>query len=331
MPIQDAAASAGMGLILGAFNDQRQLNQQRALNEQQYAIDNRMAEANYQRQIRMWNETNYGAQVEQMKKAGLNPALMYSKGGPGGALGNPAGAVNAKGAPIGGMEIMNMMMNKAQMELIKAQTNKTNVEANKLGGVDTTKTVEETNLIRQNIKNAQSQKEYTEAMTAWQQLETKFATQSYGNRQRQIEYQLDETIQKIRQIGLQNDFTEQTWDAAATEIEQRAIGATLQNELLKVQKLATEKGIEVSNAEIQKIGADIAQGWTKIRQEQYKLGQQDITLKQNELQLLYNEMKTKFEISHPGLWNVIGGSLETTIKQTVEGIQEKLKRLIPKL
>jgi hypothetical protein len=29
----------------------------------------------------MWNKTNYGAQVEHMKNAGLNPALMYKGSG----------------------------------------------------------------------------------------------------------------------------------------------------------------------------------------------------------------------------------------------------------
>ena len=33
----------------------------------------------------MWKDTNYAAQVEEMKKAGLSVGLMYGKGGAGGA------------------------------------------------------------------------------------------------------------------------------------------------------------------------------------------------------------------------------------------------------
>ena len=42
-------------------------------------------QADYSQQLAldMWNATNYESQVEHMKAAGLNPALLYSKGGAG--------------------------------------------------------------------------------------------------------------------------------------------------------------------------------------------------------------------------------------------------------
>ena len=54
-------------------------------------------QADYSQQLAldMWNATNYESQVEHMKAAGLNPALLYSKGGAGGST---AGAGTA--APV---------------------------------------------------------------------------------------------------------------------------------------------------------------------------------------------------------------------------------------
>ena len=50
-------------------------------------------------QLEMWEKTNYPAQVAQMRKAGLNPALMYGQAGAGGQLGGtaPSGGEGASG------------------------------------------------------------------------------------------------------------------------------------------------------------------------------------------------------------------------------------------
>ena len=40
---------------------------------------------NQEQQFDLWNKTNYEAQVEHIKKAGLSPALMYGGSGAGGA------------------------------------------------------------------------------------------------------------------------------------------------------------------------------------------------------------------------------------------------------
>lgn len=162
MGLQDTLINTGMGLLLEGHNDRRQLRQQGKLNEQQYDIDNRMAEANYERQMRMWNATNYSAQMQQLGDAGLNPALMYKGQGAGGITGNPQGSVSgAAKAPAGGMEIMNMMATRAQIDLIKAQTEKTKAET---GNVPLTgKNIEATTAsIYQGIENQKAVQRLTE-------------------------------------------------------------------------------------------------------------------------------------------------------------------------
>ena len=118
-------ATAGLGIgtsIVGGIADQifGEFNQARALRGQKKALK-QQNDAAYE----MWEKTNYSAQKEQMKKAGLNPALMYGMSGGGGVTTGPSSAT-ADGQP-GGTNIGMGIQAMAQLELLKAQ--KENIEA----------------------------------------------------------------------------------------------------------------------------------------------------------------------------------------------------------
>lgn len=128
------AAGAGMGLLLQGQQDRRQLSQQQKLQQIEIKGQKEMTEYNYNKQLQLWKDTNYQAQIEQLKKAGLNPALIYGMGGGGGQTANiESGHVATSQAPTGGQEIQSMMgmglaLQQAQIENIKAQTEKTKAE-----------------------------------------------------------------------------------------------------------------------------------------------------------------------------------------------------------
>lgn len=122
-------AGQGLGLLFGKSQDRRQLRQQEKLQALQMKGMKEMSDYQQQQQYDMWNKTNYGAQVEHLKKAGLNAGLLYGTSGGGGSTVGSASGAGVTGAAAGdpnagiGMGIQTA----AQIGLMNAQ--KENIEA----------------------------------------------------------------------------------------------------------------------------------------------------------------------------------------------------------
>lgn len=141
--VAGSALGGIMGLAFGGIENRRQLEQQEKLNDLAFGQHMKFTDYSIKKQMEMWEATNYKAQMEQLAIAGLNPALMYDGSGAGGSLqastgggGTPQASRGTEGIAGMGMGLQLGMMN-AQKELIEAQTKKTEVEATKIGGVDT--------------------------------------------------------------------------------------------------------------------------------------------------------------------------------------------------
>ena len=131
-----ALVGGGLGLMSGlAAGDPaiNQIRQQQRLNELQIAGNEELANYSQNLQKDMWNYTNYENQIKHLKAAGLNPALMYAKGGVGGQTGSAnAGQVagshassEAEREAIGiqrNAQMLQTAMNITQMQNIKADT-----------------------------------------------------------------------------------------------------------------------------------------------------------------------------------------------------------------
>lgn len=187
----------------------------------------------------MWEATNYKAQVEQMEKAGLSVAGMYSSGrGGGGATASQGSGASGAVAPAGGGEIgmaLQMQLLQAQKQNIEANTNKTNVEAAKIGGIDTEE-------VENRIKNLQEGIENTKAATALtrtQERLTHIATQIQGDTiedaRDQVRYQANKLIAEVEQISRANEMNEATKKDLIKTVKAQMLGAFLQNALTKAQ------------------------------------------------------------------------------------------------
>ncbi|AXH73778.1 MAG: DNA pilot protein [Microviridae sp.] len=135
-----SVVGAGLGMALNKWNQNQQLKQEGRL--QQQAMQGQMAMTDYNtaKQLEMWKQTGAVGQMEQLKKAGLNPGLIYGMGGAGGqSAGITPGQISqGHAAPPGGevgMGIERMLqasLMKAQIDNINADTaNKTGDAANK--------------------------------------------------------------------------------------------------------------------------------------------------------------------------------------------------------
>lgn len=125
--IANTAGGAILGMALGDYNDQRQYAQQAKLQQLQIQGAKNLGDYNYRKQLEMWNATNLEAQMAHAKAAGLNPALLYAKGGATGQLGATGGMPQGATAPQGGREVMDVTNQMMQLQLLKAQ--KENIEA----------------------------------------------------------------------------------------------------------------------------------------------------------------------------------------------------------
>ena len=137
-PVVGAIGGEILGQFGNAINAGRQYRQTKKMQQMQIDGNKEMGEFNRKQSMRMWQDTNYGAQREQMEKAGINVGLMYGMGGGGGVTaqtpagqvsgGQPAQQSNGQGA---GMGIQSAIM-QAQAENLKADTNKKEEEAKEI-------------------------------------------------------------------------------------------------------------------------------------------------------------------------------------------------------
>jgi hypothetical protein len=98
----------GMGLLGmagGSQSARTQFNRQKELMALQQRNQQDLNIQGHQLQMDIWNKTNYGAQVDHMRDAGLNPALMYGSAGQGGQTGSQTGGA----ASMGNVQQMQMM------------------------------------------------------------------------------------------------------------------------------------------------------------------------------------------------------------------------------
>lgn len=173
------AAEGALGLVLGGINDQRQIKQQQRLQELQIAGQKEMTDYSYAKQLQMWKDTNYSAQMEQLIKAGLNPGLIYGMGGGGGATtGGGSGQVTGATAPTGGKEAQELMGMGIQAQLLKSQRDLITAQKENVEADTANKQAENPNIpkqgqvleaqaanLTQGIENQKAQQKYTEAQT----------------------------------------------------------------------------------------------------------------------------------------------------------------------
>lgn len=241
------AAAAGSGIVGGLMNqlfagsnDRRQIRQQQKLTDMQVTANKQMADYEQELGLKMWKDTNYPAQVEMMKAAGLNPAAVLSNGGGG------SGATGASAAGVAGGQAANaaqtqanqneLGLQMAQMQLMQAQTEKTKAEAENIAGVDRENTIADTAV--------------KQATAEIQKVAARVAKDTEADQIREITYAANEQVEKYREQFNKAQVAEETQQSEIKKIKQEG-----QNEILK--GAAIRQGIKLDQAKIKEITANI--------------------------------------------------------------------------
>nr|DAW90906.1 MAG TPA: hypothetical protein [Microviridae sp.] len=131
------AASAMQSSSNQSYNEEQAQYRQAAINKEQAKYNQGLA-------MEYWDYTNWENQVDHLKKAGLNPALMYAKGGTGGQTGggqaqgvglSPSNQETVKAQQMG--MALQLAQLKSQIEVNESIAKKNTAEAEKTAGVDT--------------------------------------------------------------------------------------------------------------------------------------------------------------------------------------------------
>lgn len=205
--IAPAAGLAG-GLIsmIGAKKRaERQFMQQKELMGLQRYNQGYLNQQGFDLQKRMWEETNYPEQMKQLAIAGLNPSLLYGKGGAGGATTGSQGGGSASGgaapqAPSAPMDIQTgLAMAKAMSEinLLKAQAKELDTRAEKQSGVDTDEGKARIQSLLQGVENQKAQEALIRVNTRIQEVQLYVDDESKEDKIDRIMYETEKAVHDV--------------------------------------------------------------------------------------------------------------------------------------
>ena len=270
----------GMGMLTAPWQDRRQVRQQEKLTKVQEEANKRMADYTHGLQYDMWNKTNYGAQMEHLKAAGLNPGLIYGMSGGGGTTTGSASAGGVSGGSAAGSagEAMQGMglglqagLMQAQKRLMEAQATKAEAEATKTAGVDTQNTIADTELkvlnqVIQDFAGKEAKDMYERVKAPNRAIEAKTYQDEMEARQGVAGtiYELwqegklkEKSLGEIEGIALGNAKTRAEKQQILAQIdllEARTKGQNLENIILDLEaKLQTQTGLDRNSP-----------GWMKV-------------------------------------------------------------------
>lgn len=263
-------AGAGMSALIGNAFDIMSENRANARYRRNQAEANQherdMMNLAKENQMDIWNRTNYEAQVEHMRNAGLNPALMYKGGGMSGQTGSASASPRQApvishtgmmtGMAVQGMNIANM---ESQIKLNESQANKNNAEAAAIGGYKAEESKATTSSLLQGVSNQKAQEALTRAQTRMTSIQADIADQSMEDVIKKVNYEAHRAFHEVKTAQYEADLSEATYNDKITIVQEDAIGAMLRN-------AATKSQIQLTEQQIRKTAQDIINSIESVKQ-----------------------------------------------------------------
>lgn len=298
--IQKAGSMVGDVANMMGIGQGRQMKQSKKLMDIQK--QNQM-ELNAQGQalaMKSWKETNYPAQVGMLKEAGMNPGLLYGQSGGSGATAQSGSGGSASGAQAPQARYMDlsntmaMQQMQASIELMKAQANKANAEANVTGTTGVEEAQSRINKLIAETKNEAVKGELMKVQTGLTEIQS-------ARTDEQITAQIDNLMAQTRESNMRRELTGAQFDDLVEEVKQTAIGRSIENRLL-------ESKINLTEMERSKLVSDIMQRAQEIAQKQTGLEQGQATI---DLRKWEAEMNARY----PSIMNTAGGLIQGALNQ----------------
>lgn len=263
LDIGQGIVETGLGMALGNYNDRRQLKQQRKL--QNLQLEGMRASTDYQamKEYEMWLKTGYTGQMEQLKKAGLNPGLLYGMGGAGGqSMGGSGGTPSGASAPQGAAISMEIGMQNAQRKLIEAQTE--NIQADTANKPLEGKKIEAgtLNLIA-GTETEKVKKELGEIQVNIAQIEEDIKGATANAAKASIFTALREATERLQILTNEKEISDATQEEKIKMIRTELAGMYARNELTRAQTGKTK-------ADTEQLAKQIALEYDKLANEKEK-------------------------------------------------------------
>lgn len=257
------------GRVMAGWADRRQVKQQKKLQALAIEGQKQMNKFDQELALEMWDKTNYAAQTEQMRKAGLNVGLMYEGGGMGGSTaGAGSGSpVKEASAPVGGDE-MGMAMQTgvagrlaaAQEQLMYSQAKNLDADTENKTGVDRDLKTNEIQEIIARTNNEKLKNEYQNYQNTIASVQAEIAQKS-----------MDELLNQLANAGIKLAGEAQSAisdgqikaNTASNVIEQINMGTVEKQLSIASQKI----GLKIDEANVKKITREILKMDTDFRKE----------------------------------------------------------------
>lgn len=315
----------GLGLLAQGIKNKQQVKQTARLNEVNSATAKHLADYNYGLEMKKWNETNYKAQVEQMKKAGINPGLLYGMSGGSGATAQTGGAQMssgkadiaqaARGSEGMGLMVGQMGLLQAQKENIEADTRKKIIDANKAAGVDTKLANTQIESLTQGIKNQKAVEKLTEIQDSILRNELWEAYESQDDRIDTFKYEAKKKIGEARSAMANGEIDEKTINTKISLLKTELVARGLENVLTRAKTENTKADTKLKQEQASKTEQDrwVDRKLVSKWMQENEVNWMKLSLEERKVRI--GELLKDKDLEMQGVDNILG-----VVEQMVDGI-----------
>lgn len=268
------------------------------------------------------------ALLQQYKEAGLSPSMMFSGGGVGaqpssGAQGTGAAGINPNVFPMSQLDLANL-------RLMNAQADKTEEEANTIRGGNERGRAE-IDKILQGVKNSWLDGEMKSLDIQLKNIELAIKSET-GETEIAITKQQYENLittgeslrASLRSLVIQNKISEESADAIIDYNKQRVLEQQADILLKQNQASLAQSGINLNNAQIQKLLNDIVMDKEAVRQRG-----EEIEIDRNALQAKVEQWAKENGFTERAQWIKIADIFIRTQENGLDRVADLIKAIIP--